>query len=112
MLRWHASSGAESPRLCRVGALPTPTAWVPVRLDSDARRACERVGYQRPSLQEGASDGFLFSFGQAPMARVRPEGRTSRGACGRVRDRGSAAAVHTLEVWAAQPSTGGRERNP
>lgn len=40
--------------------------------------------------------------------RARP-----RGAGGRVRNPGLlAGAVHTLEVWAARPSTGGRERNP
>ncbi|MDR8729622.1 hypothetical protein FEQ05_06362 [Burkholderia pseudomultivorans] len=45
----------------------------------------------------------------SPSGARQAEGKASRGAGGRLRNAGQrAGAVHTLAVWAAQPSTGGR----
>jgi hypothetical protein len=61
------------------------------------------------ACREGAS-GRIDIFAWASPAGVRQaEGKTSRGAGGRLRNAGQrAGAVHALVGWAAQPSTGGR----
>lgn len=48
----------------------------------------------------------------SPIGARQAEGKASRGAGGRLRNAGQrAGAVHTLAVWAAQPSTGGRGKD-
>lgn len=63
----------------------------------------------RYGFQGGAAVRLSLSLGQAPNGARQAEGKASRGAGGRLRNAGQrAGAVHTLAVWAAQPSTGGR----
>lgn len=59
---------------------------------------------------QGRGCGRIVIIARAsPNGARQAEGKASRGAGGRLRNAGQrAGAVHTLAVWAAQPSTGGR----
>ncbi len=63
----------------------------------------------RYSLQGWGCGRIVVIARASPIGARQAEGKASRGAGGRLRNAGQqAGAVHTLVVWAAQPSTGGR----
>jgi len=63
----------------------------------------------RYSLQGWGCGRIVVTARASPIGARQAEGKASRGAGGRLRNAGQrAGAVHTLVVWAAQPSTGGR----
>lgn len=65
----------------------------------------------RSTMTTGVLQCFLLHHGASRYAARQARRARPRGAGGRVRHPGrSAGAVHALAVWAAQPSTGGRER--
>lgn len=79
MLRQRACGGAESPRPCRVGALPTPAARVPVRLDSDARRACDGVGLSASGSAGGDFRRLPFFAGASACGARQAQRAKDRG---------------------------------
>ncbi len=61
-----------------------------------------------PACRGGCGQTVIVAWA-SPIGARQAEGKASRGAGGRLRNAGQrAGAVHTLAVWAAQPSTGGR----
>lgn len=63
----------------------------------------------RYGLQGGGCGRIVIIARASPNGARQAEGKASRGAGGRLRNAGQrAGAVHTLAVWAAQPSAGGR----
>lgn len=96
------SGPALSPRRNRRGS---PCASLRAR-----RRARSQIVDQWLWLAERGPVGRIVIVAWAsPVGARQAEGKASRGAGGRLRNAGQrAGAVHTLAVWAAQPSTGGR----
>jgi hypothetical protein len=76
-----------------------------------ARGARTMRGWSQTALacREGLCGRIVIVTMASPIGARQAEGKASRGAGGRLRNAGHRdGAVHTLAVWAAQPSTGGR----
>lgn len=93
-----------------VGALPPPCGRRCPCTSIRARGARRRVAVDQPIwLAEGGLLSDRFCHLGKPHRGASGRRQSSRGAGGRMRDAGQrAGAVHTLVVWAAQPSMGGR----
>jgi hypothetical protein len=109
--RWPTIVQPDCPALRAGRRSPTALrAAVPVCLNPGSRRSRCRIANQLLWLADGGlwSVDFLAWTSRSIAAR-QAEGKTSRGAGGRLRNAGQrAGAVHALAEWAAQPSTGGR----
>ena len=93
----------------------SPTALraaVPVRLNPGSRHSRCRIANQRLWLAEGGLWPADLLAWTSRIAARQAEGKTSRGAGGRLGNAGQrGGAVHALAGWEAQTSTGGRGKD-